>query len=119
MTMLLSIIIFLLSIVPSVLIFILLRNRQKENDLYRKKCTYSFITGVISVLPILLLSGILFILNAVLKIAVMKDVNVLVYKALYKFIVTVILLLCTSSIGGKPYQRISNSLKYLRLSASL
>ncbi|MBQ3265590.1 MAG: PrsW family intramembrane metalloprotease [Ruminococcus sp.] len=85
--MLLSIIIFLLSIVPSVLIFILLRNRQKENDLYRKKCTYSFITGVVSVLPIVLLSGILFILNAVLKLAVMKDVNILVYQVIYKFIV--------------------------------
>lgn len=85
--MILSVIIFLLSIVPSVLIFILLRNRQKENDLYRKKCTYSFIAGVISVLPILLLSGILFVLNAALKLALMKDVNILVYQAIYKFIV--------------------------------
>ena len=85
--MILSVIIFLLSIVPSVLIFILLRNRQKENDLYRKKCTYSFIAGVVSVLPILLLSGTLFVLNAALKLALMKDVNILVYQAIYKFIV--------------------------------
>ena len=86
--MLLSILIFLLSIVPSVLIFILLRNRQKDNILYRKKCTYSFVSGMISVLPILLLSMILlYALSAVSKLALLRDVNVLVYQAIYKFIV--------------------------------
>lgn len=85
--MLLSILFFLISIVPSVLIFIWLRNRQKDNILYRKKCTYSFVSGLISVLPILLLSAIFFIMNAVLKITLLKDVNVLVYQAIYKFIV--------------------------------
>lgn len=82
-----SILIFLLSIVPSVLIFIWLRNRQKENILYRKKCTYSFVSGLISVLPILLLSAILYVLSAVLKLTILKDVNILVYQAIYKFIV--------------------------------
>lgn len=82
-----SILIFLLSIVPSVLIFIWLRNRQKENILYRKKCAYSFVSGLISVLPILLLSAILYVLSAVLKLTILKDVNILVYQAIYKFIV--------------------------------
>ncbi len=54
----LSIIIFLLSIVPSVLVFILLRNRHKGDTLYRKSCSYAFISGLISVLPILILSAI-------------------------------------------------------------
>lgn len=85
--MLLSILFFLLSIIPSVLIFIWLRNRQKENILYRKKCTYSFVSGLISVLPILLLSAILYILSAVLKLALLKDVNILVYQAIYTFVV--------------------------------
>lgn len=85
--MLLSILFFLLSIIPSVLIFIWLRNRQKENILYRKKCTYSFVSGLISVLPILLLSAILYVLSAVLKLTILKDVNILVYQAIYKFIV--------------------------------
>ena len=83
----LSIIIFLLSIVPSVLVFILLRNRHKEDRLYRKSCSYAFISGLISVLPILLLSALLFILNAVLNLTLLKDVNILVYKAIYKFVV--------------------------------
>lgn len=85
--MLLSILFFLLSIIPSVLIFIWLRNRQKENILYRKKCTYSFVSGLISVLPILLLSAILYVLSAVLKLALLKDVNILVYRAIYTFVV--------------------------------
>lgn len=85
--MLLSILFFLLSIIPSVLIFIWLRNRQKENILYRKKCTYSFVSGLISVLPILLLSAILYVLSAVLKLALLKDVNILVYQAIYTFVV--------------------------------
>lgn len=85
--MLLSILFFVLSIVPSVLIFIWLRNRQKDHILYRKKCTYSFVSGLISVLPIILLSAILYILIRVLNAVLLKDVNVLVYQALYKFIV--------------------------------
>lgn len=85
--MLLSILFFLLSIIPSVLIFIWLKNRQKDNILYRKKCTYSFVSGLISVLPIIFLSAILYILSRVLKAALLKDVNVLVYQAIYTFIV--------------------------------
>ena len=85
--MLLYIIIFLLSIVPSVLVFILLRNRHKGDTLYRKSCTYAFISGLISVLPILILSAVLFIMNAALKLTLLKDANILVYKAIYKFIV--------------------------------
>ena len=85
--MLLSILFFVLSIVPSVLIFIWLRNRQKDHILYRKKCTYSFVSGLISVLPIILLSAILYILIRVLNAVLLKDINVLVYQAIYKFIV--------------------------------
>lgn len=83
----LSIIIFLLSIVPSVLIFVWLRNRHKDDLLYRKSCGYAFISGLISVLPILILSAVLFVLNAVLKLTLLKDVNILVYKAIYTFVV--------------------------------
>ena len=66
--MLLSILFFVLSIVPSV-------------------CTYSFVSGLISVLPIILLSAILYILIRVLNAVLLKDINVLVYQAIYKFIV--------------------------------
>lgn len=69
------------------LVFILLRNRHKDDALYRKSCNYAFISGLISVLPILILSAVLFILNAVLKLTLLKDVNILIYKAIYTFIV--------------------------------
>ena len=72
---------------PSVLVFILLRNRHKGDTLYRKSCSYAFISGLISVLPILILSAVLFIMNAALKLTLLKDANILVYKAIYKFIV--------------------------------
>ena len=85
--MLLSILFFLLSIIPSVLIFIWLKNRQKDHILYRKKCTYSFVSGLISVLPIILLSAILYVLSRVLKAALLKNVNALAYQAIYTFIV--------------------------------
>lgn len=85
--MLLSILFFILSIIPSVLIFILLRKRQKDNIKYRKKCNLSFISGLISVLPILLLSGILFILSTVMKFTLLKGVDILVYRAIYTFVV--------------------------------
>ena len=85
--MLMSILFFLLSIVPSVLIFIWLKNRQKDHILYRKKCTYSFVRGLISVLPIILLSAILYVLSRVLKAVLLKNVNALAYQAIYTFIV--------------------------------
>ena len=85
--MLLSILFFILSIIPSVLIFILLRKRQKDNIQYRKKCNLSFISGLISVLPILLLSGILFVLSTVMKFTLLKGVDILVYRAIYTFVV--------------------------------
>lgn len=69
------------------LVFILLRNRHRDDVLYRKSCNYAFISGLISVLPILILSAVLFILNAVLKLTLLKDVNILIYKAIYTFIV--------------------------------
>ena len=85
--MLLTIIIFLISILPSILIFILLSKRNPENELYKKSCNSALIRGFVAVLPIVGLSALLFILNIVLKMSLMQDVNILVYKAIYNFIV--------------------------------
>lgn len=85
--MLLTIVIFLISIVPSILLFILLRKRNPENELYKKSCNSSLIRGFVAVLPIVVLSALLFLLNVLLKMSVMMNVNILVYKAIYNFIV--------------------------------
>jgi|GEM_PF-394856 len=85
--MFLSILFFLLSIVPSVLIFVWMLKRRKEDLPYKKTCKKAFISGVIDALPILLLSGILYIVTKVLKGTIFKDMPVLLYQAIYNFVV--------------------------------
>ena len=102
--MLLTILAFIASLVPSVLIFLWLRSRHSkavpktegENEpvsppcdalTYRKYCTSAFVRGMLCALPIIALSGILFILNGVLRATLLKNAPVLLYKALYAFIV--------------------------------
>ncbi len=83
----LSILIFLLSIVPSTLIIVWMYKRRKDNPLYKKACTRALASGIIDALPILLLSGILYLLTAILKYSFFKDIPVLAYKAVYNFVV--------------------------------
>jgi len=71
----------------SVLIFIWLRNRHKEDAIYRQNCSYAFKRGLISVLPILALSAGLYFLGKVLKATLLQNAHPLVYKAIYTFIV--------------------------------
>ncbi len=128
--MLLTILAFLASLVPSILIFVLLKGRHGkvkkeienkaddttaetmplsgENEAqdtepspvsvlpasppdnvltYRKYCTSAFVRGMLCALPILALSGILFILNGVLRTTLLVNMPVLLYKAIYNFIV--------------------------------
>ena len=85
--MLLSVIIFLLSIIPSVLIIVWMFKRRKEDLLYKKSCKGALGRGLLSVLPILLLSGALYFLNSFLKSTVFKGIPVLAYEAIYKFVV--------------------------------
>ena len=84
--MLLSILFFLLSIIPSVWIFLWLGNRRKEDLSYRKSCKDSFLRGLFAVLPILGISCLLFIANSFLRFTLLKN-HVLIYKAIYTFIV--------------------------------
>lgn len=81
--MILSIIIFLISLVPSILIIIWLRNRHKEDLVYKKSCTFAFWGGIIGVLPIILLSGTLYLIN----ILFFRNMNVFVYVGISNFIV--------------------------------
>ncbi|MBQ9680719.1 MAG: PrsW family intramembrane metalloprotease [Ruminococcus sp.] len=85
--MLLSILIFLLSIVPSVLIFIWLRSRHKDDTLYKKNCNSAFIRGLISALPVVVLSAVLFFLNAIIRLSLFPYMDNLLYKAIYTFVV--------------------------------
>ena len=65
--MLLNIIIFLLSLVPSILIIVWMTRRKKEDKLYKKTCHKALGAGLLSVLPIVLVSGTLSIFSKALK----------------------------------------------------
>lgn len=85
--MLLSILFFLLSIIPSVLIILWLKNRRREDALYQKSCKSALVRGLIVILPIIGVSALFSILNRVLQLTLLKDLNVLIYRAIYTFIV--------------------------------
>jgi len=84
----LSILIFLLSIIPSTLIIVWMFKRHGKEDLtYRQAGKRALWRGLLSVLPILLVSATLYILNVVLKLTIFKGIPVLAYEAIYKFVV--------------------------------
>ena len=72
------------SFVPSVALFLWLRNRLKEEDAYKKLCSRTLWRGAACTLPILLLSGCSYV---ILRLTGLHNTNPLLYQALYKFIV--------------------------------
>lgn len=85
--MLINILIFILSIIPSVFIVVWMMRRKKDDPMYRKSCRSALIRGLISPLPILAFSMTLYILSAVAKFFWMQNVPELLYQAIYKFVV--------------------------------
>lgn len=85
--MLLSVLFFLLSIIPSALIIVWLMNRRKEDLQYKKSCKSAVVRGVVAILPILAVSGVLSILKNVLKITLFKNMTPLAFQAIHDFIV--------------------------------
>ena len=75
------------SIIPAVLIILWLKKRKKDDPLYEKSCNFAIKTGAISVLPIIVVSGVLFVAIVILRLALFPNMNQLVYKAIYSFIV--------------------------------
>lgn len=82
--MLISILAFLISIIPTVLIFLWLRNRKRDDQEYRKCANSAFLRGVVSVLPIIVVS---LILHIALRLTRLQNYNILLYKAIYTVIV--------------------------------
>lgn len=73
----------LVSVIPSVILYKWLK-KQIDNEEYRSTCKKSLIKGILAIFPILLISGILYILG---KIAFLKIDNEILYQAYYNFIV--------------------------------
>ena len=72
------------SFVPSVALFLWLRNRLKDEEGYRKLCNQTLVRGVLSVLPVLLLSGVSYF---IVRLTRVHQTNPLLYEAVYTFIV--------------------------------
>ena len=85
--MLINLVFFIISIVPSVLVFVSLRNRRKCDPLYVKSCNSAFIRGLICILPIVILSAIFHVTRNIITNIIFPDMNALVSQAIYTFIV--------------------------------
>lgn len=85
--MLINLLFFFLSIVPSTMIVIWLRKRKKHDALYLKSCNSAILRGIIAVFPIVVLSAFFHITRNLLIRFVFPDMNVIVSQAIYKFFV--------------------------------
>jgi RsiW-degrading membrane proteinase PrsW (M82 family) len=72
------------SFIPSISLFLWLRNRLKQEDAYNKLCSQTLWQGAKCMLPVLLLSGCSYL---ILRLTGLHHTNPLLYQALYTFIV--------------------------------
>ena len=85
--MLVLILSFVVSLIPSVLIVRWLSRRKKDELNYRNTCKGALYRGLFCVLPVLGVSGVLYITLALIRKFVYPDMPTLVYQFFYKFIV--------------------------------
>jgi RsiW-degrading membrane proteinase PrsW (M82 family) len=94
------------SFIPSVSLFLWLRNRLKKEETYKKLCTRTLLHGAMCVLPVLLLSGSSYI---ILRLTGLHNLNPLLYQALYNIIV---LALMEETAKYWVFRRILKKTKY-------
>ena len=82
--MILIVLACVVSFVPSVSLFLWLRNRLKKEETYKMLCTRTLLQGAKCMLPILLLSGCSYF---ILRVTGLYHTNSLLYQTLYTFIV--------------------------------
>lgn len=86
--MIINILVFLLSIVPTVLIFLWLRKRKKDSESYIKATNSAFLRGFIGVLPIIGVSAVIWIVLTITGTLTGIKQNIpLLYEAFYTFFV--------------------------------
>lgn len=86
LSMIINILVFLVSIIPNVLIFLWLRNRNKDSDSYIKTTNSAFIRGLVSVAPVIGISAAIWLCLGVINIFTDFKTNIpLLYQALYTF----------------------------------
>ena len=72
------------SFIPSIALFLWLRNSIKDNDAYKKLCNQTLLQGAKCLLPVILLSGCSYI---ILRLTGLHNANPLLYQALYNIVV--------------------------------
>ena len=85
--MLVNILVFIASLIPSILIVVFMTKRKKGDLLYAKTCNKAVVGGLISVLPILAVSGTFYILGNVMHKLVFPGIPPLLYAGIYNFVV--------------------------------
>ena len=85
--MIISVLVLIISIIPSVLIIKWLMNRRNDDPAYRECCKEALKKGLISVLPIIGVSALFAFLKNVLQRTVLTGLHPLVFDAIETFIV--------------------------------
>ena len=75
---------FLVSLIPTLAVFWWMRNMRREDAAYRKLCDKAFRDGIISTFPVIAVSG---TLSLILHLTGLKDTHPLLYEGLHSFIV--------------------------------
>lgn len=83
MDILILIISFLLGLLPSIALYKWLRKKNKDEK-YKVICKNAFVRGILAVFPIMLTSGLLYIIG---RLSGLWKINTLLYQAYYTFIV--------------------------------
>ncbi|MBQ1826125.1 MAG: PrsW family intramembrane metalloprotease, partial [Firmicutes bacterium] len=82
--MLLLILAFIVSMIPTVLLFLWIRGQKNIAENYDNNCTKAFVRGLLSVLPVIPTS---LVLNIAVNQTGFKESNPVLYQALYTFLV--------------------------------
>lgn len=82
--MILLILAIVVSFIPALALYRWLKNRVKDDEAYKELCKSALKRGILSVLPILLVSA---VFQIIIRLTGVQEANPLLYSALYTFIV--------------------------------
>ena len=88
------------SFIPSIALFLWLRNSIKDNDAYKKLCNQTLLQGAKCLLPVILLSGCSYV---ILRLTGLHNANPLLYQALDVVLVLFLIRFVRKAKNRKDY----------------
>ena len=82
--MIILILAVIISLIPALALYLWMKNRIKEEEAYKTLCSSALKRGLLCVFPVLLVS---LAFQILIRLTGIKEVNLLLYEALYTFIV--------------------------------